>query len=359
MAFTGDIFVKDIDLQTETLIEGNLWTLNCAIFSALTGDLHHGSAQYLIEGTRIAFTKYGYETKLNIFQDKTYAEFLNLCLLEVGLFTRRGDSDREYRSLDKRFLKFLPEFDEKYTNEEILKEVDNYKIFEIDNNLWKICTLYIIIDFLTRSNDIMSRMEVDPIGTLIFRLFKKFKPFLINKIEDYSGNYISHDTLFKEFLDLEENKEEKSFLNRYNKAKLVSYLDVESMVKLGEGYSIEFKKDPGNGKTLVRDSIAFANSDGGKILVGINDDGTASGVRDIKESMRRVIDYIRGNTVPKIRPDVYPSEYQGNPIVIVEIFSAEEVVYDTEEQCFIRIGEETRRPTKQELKDLFKKKGEM
>jgi len=46
--------------------------------------------------------------------------------------------------------------------------------------------------------------------------------------------------------------------------------------------------------------IAFANTDGGKIYIGINDDGTVRGVENVDETMLRVTNMIRD----AIRPDV-------------------------------------------------------
>ena len=359
MAFEGDIFTEELDLQTEMLIEGNLWTLNCALFSSLTGDLHHGSSQYLIEGVRIAFTKYGYETKLKIFRDPEYGEFLNRCLLEIGFVTRRGAAEKEYQTLEKKFLRFLPKIDQKFLKEEKIKEMGNYAVHSINYNLWKLSMLFLVLDFLTRSNTVMSRMEVDPIGTFIFNLFKKFKPFLKKRIEQYDGRYIDYETIFQEFLSLPENLEEKLRIESYHRAKLVSYLDVDSMIKIGENSSIEFKEEIGNGKSLIKDAIGFSNSEGGKILVGIKDDGGIKGVIDIKTEMRRIIDLLRGNTHPKINPDVYPQEYQNVEIIIVEIFSADKVVTDNENNCYIRVGEESTKASKEEFTRLLKLKGEV
>jgi len=46
--------------------------------------------------------------------------------------------------------------------------------------------------------------------------------------------------------------------------------------------------------------IAFANTDGGKIYIGMNDDGTASGITDVDGTMLRVTNMVRD----VVRPDV-------------------------------------------------------
>lgn len=46
--------------------------------------------------------------------------------------------------------------------------------------------------------------------------------------------------------------------------------------------------------------IAFANTDGGKLYIGMNDDGTPQGVMDIDQTLLRISNMIRD----VIRPDV-------------------------------------------------------
>ena len=46
--------------------------------------------------------------------------------------------------------------------------------------------------------------------------------------------------------------------------------------------------------------IAFANTDGGKIYIGLNDDGTVLGVADVDGTMLRVTNMVRD----VVRPDV-------------------------------------------------------
>lgn len=65
-----------------------------------------------------------------------------------------------------------------------------------------------------------------------------------------------------------------------------------------ENKTTEFKREyMDNIKYAV---IAFANTDGGKIYIGMNDDGTARGVEDVDGTMLRVTNMIRDT----VRPDV-------------------------------------------------------
>lgn len=43
---------------------------------------------------------------------------------------------------------------------------------------------------------------------------------------------------------------------------------------------------------IVKEIVAFINADGGKIYIGINDDGTICGAQKIDESLRNISDII-------------------------------------------------------------------
>ncbi|PAP76780.1 AlbA family DNA-binding domain-containing protein [Rubrivirga marina] len=59
--------------------------------------------------------------------------------------------------------------------------------------------------------------------------------------------------------------------------------DVKRLAALGEGQHIEFKNRVPRPERIAREVIALANTDGGKVLVGVDDDGTVLGVKDAQE----------------------------------------------------------------------------
>lgn len=65
-----------------------------------------------------------------------------------------------------------------------------------------------------------------------------------------------------------------------------------------ENKTTEFKREYVDDIKFV--VIAFANTDGGKIYIGMNDDGTARGVEDVDDTVLRVTNMIRD----AVRPDV-------------------------------------------------------
>lgn len=59
--------------------------------------------------------------------------------------------------------------------------------------------------------------------------------------------------------------------------------DVQRLAKRGEGATLEFKLRTPESERLAKEVIAFANTNGGRLLIGVDDDGTVLGVKDSEE----------------------------------------------------------------------------
>ena len=59
--------------------------------------------------------------------------------------------------------------------------------------------------------------------------------------------------------------------------------DIKRLAAMGEGAHLEFKNRVPRPERIAREVIALANTDGGKVLVGVDDDGTVLGVKDAHE----------------------------------------------------------------------------
>jgi predicted HTH transcriptional regulator len=73
--------------------------------------------------------------------------------------------------------------------------------------------------------------------------------------------------------------------------------ELEDLVSKGEGQNLEFKLKAAFPEKIVREMVAFANSEGGQLFVGINDDGKISGVKFADEERfvieKAINDHIR------------------------------------------------------------------
>src|SRR3954454_21761499 len=72
--------------------------------------------------------------------------------------------------------------------------------------------------------------------------------------------------------------------------------DLEILLQEGEGTTLEFKE--GLSSSFARELVALANTLGGKILLGVRDNGTVAGIRDSNELRARIQDIARNCNPP-------------------------------------------------------------
>ncbi|MEZ0608631.1 helix-turn-helix domain-containing protein [Fibrella sp. WM1] len=59
----------------------------------------------------------------------------------------------------------------------------------------------------------------------------------------------------------------------------LDYKALKDLVRQGEGHSLEFKLKTNHPDKIVREVVAFANTDGGILLIGVGDDRTIPGLK--------------------------------------------------------------------------------
>ena len=80
--------------------------------------------------------------------------------------------------------------------------------------------------------------------------------------------------------------------------------EVKDLAIKGEGLQIEFKKKAAYPEKIVREVIALANTQGGTLLIGVDDDGTVSGQRFIEEEIFVMDKAIRTLIFPPLQVEV-------------------------------------------------------
>ncbi len=89
------------------------------------------------------------------------------------------------------------------------------------------------------------------------------------------------------------------------------------MLKLKESQRVEFKTS--FGKEVIISLVAFANTQGGKVILGMSDDGQVTGVDIGPETLQRYLNEIKTATYPQLIPNADISEIDGRTVVIFEI----------------------------------------
>src|SRR5680860_720633 len=78
--------------------------------------------------------------------------------------------------------------------------------------------------------------------------------------------------------------------------------EFEKLIGSGESVNLEFKSSFNN--ELIETLVAFANTNGGKVVVGINQKSELTGVVINSESVQNWINEIKNKTSPSLIPDV-------------------------------------------------------
>ena len=93
--------------------------------------------------------------------------------------------------------------------------------------------------------------------------------------------------------------------------------DIGILLAEGEGLRVEFKSSFDN--KVIETLVAFANTSGGSVLIGISDDRKVSGVTINHESAQNWLNEIKNKTSPALVPVVESLEYDGRVVVIVTV----------------------------------------
>jgi ATP-dependent DNA helicase RecG len=129
----------------------------------------------------------------------------------------------------------------------------------------------------------------------------------------------------------------------------------------GESSGVEFKRDDLRTQDLAKELVALSNLEGGMVLLGVEDDGTISGLtrQDLEEWVMNVCrDKIRPAIVPFF--EVIRSVEDNNDVAIVRVtrgFDVHALWHNSTSRYLIRIGTQSREASQEELARLFQQRG--
>ena len=120
-----------------------------------------------------------------------------------------------------------------------------------------------------------------------------------------------------------------------------------------ESKSVEFKT-AFNQDTIVS-LVAFANSDGGSVYVGVRDDGKVCGVQLADESETAWVNEIKSKTAPSIVPEADRIEVGGKTVVRLYISPLPVKPTSVQGRYYIRKGKANHLMSISELSDMYLK----
>src|SRR3989344_242256 len=126
--------------------------------------------------------------------------------------------------------------------------------------------------------------------------------------------------------------------------------EFEFLISEGEGYNVEFKESFSS--DLGREICAFANSNGGKILLGVSDDKQIKGVEITNKLKSQVHDLAR-NLDPKLALSL--EEFDN--VLIINVPEGKNKPYSANGKFYMRQGSNSQQLARDEIREFFQKEG--
>jgi len=129
----------------------------------------------------------------------------------------------------------------------------------------------------------------------------------------------------------------------------------------GENSGVEFKRDDIRPEQLAKEIVAFANLQGGRILLGVEDDGTISGLHQ-ENTQHWVMNVFRDKVFPQIIP--YYEEIKMDDALRIAVISISSGIskpymckHNNREEVYIRMGDRSERASREQQLRLYESGG--
>ena len=131
--------------------------------------------------------------------------------------------------------------------------------------------------------------------------------------------------------------------------------EIDFVLQEGEGYRIEFKESVSH---IEREMVAFANSSGGKIFIGITDEHKVKGIK-VTERVKSQLQNMARNCDPPVKIILETIIYRDKEMLLVEVFEGENKPYSCSEGFYMRTGPTTEKMKRDEIVNFFQGEGKI
>lgn len=137
-------------------------------------------------------------------------------------------------------------------------------------------------------------------------------------------------------------------------------MSLQNAIHNGESKNIEFKIDLPNSNTLAKTINTFSNTGGGKLIIGVSDQGNIIGLEpdvNIFELKDKVASIIYETCYPTVLPDIYTTTIDDHLLLIIEVCRGNLLPYylkskGKNEGVYIRIGATNRKASHDNILEL-------
>jgi len=132
--------------------------------------------------------------------------------------------------------------------------------------------------------------------------------------------------------------------------------ELDELISHGETETVEFKEKIGKPEDLAQTAVAFANTQGGLILIGVDDNSKIVGFYE-QGCEDTITNILRSHCDPELKYEVSKRQVQDKDIVIVEVKEGENKPYFVRDKGpYIRAHGTNRTASRYEIDEIYKQK---
>jgi len=140
--------------------------------------------------------------------------------------------------------------------------------------------------------------------------------------------------------------------------------NLKHLVRHGEGQRLEFKMKVKFPEKIIKELVAFANSEGGHLFVGVSDDGQIEGSKFVDEDEFLLEKAISQYCFPAFTYHVYRISLEnGRSVLVYRVFESIDKPHfvqlesDPNPVCYVRVKDRTIKASK-EMKQILRRENE-
>lgn len=130
------------------------------------------------------------------------------------------------------------------------------------------------------------------------------------------------------------------------------------LISKGENENLEFKESLRLEEEIGQTVIAFSNSSGGLILIGVSEAGKLVGIDIGKNTLEELANYIKRNTDPGIFPSMKVMDIEGKRIIVIKVKESSDKPVFFKNHAYKRVGKTNQKIPSSERRKLAKERGE-
>jgi predicted HTH transcriptional regulator len=135
-------------------------------------------------------------------------------------------------------------------------------------------------------------------------------------------------------------------------------MDLTEFLKLPEGKTLEFKRDLSSTEGVLRTAIAFANTSGGTLVIGVEDrTHRVRGVIDPLDLEERVASILSDNILPRLVPELEVLPWRRTQVLAIQVHPSNRRPHylkssGSEKGTYVRVGSTNRQADRELIAEL-------